>query len=316
MQALRSLIFRPAAVSHARALLTGSYTRPLSLYSLNCRSFVSAATPICSTTPKKPSSSILNLINSRPQKLSNNPTVLSTARYVSNRGPPPPPQFRFKDLANTILSFIPLPIKVAIGIFSLAFFVILAVFPSVMLYLPLLLLPYLAYRRRQNVLRDRAFRRAWDDLAGETAADTTSSRVLTYTSEQLVDMVNDRVRVAIREDGDFIMNQLGLSHPELLELGPCESIDREVQDMDAQVSVTSILRFGLLRRTERVAEVEAAIKSSMFEKVWTEVPSETTTMKITITTEFGKAWELYGMTHEKQERSRIIDIKPSNVRDE
>ncbi|KAK7208310.1 hypothetical protein BZA70DRAFT_273415, partial [Myxozyma melibiosi] len=320
------LAMRPASSLLRLPTVAISWQLPLlnSFSTTTCTLLQSTApSPFNSTGLSSPmKSSVLHTSRSQPLSLPARPKtsglpVMGLARYYAS-GPTPTGMFPFKDLFKVLLSMIPLPIRVGLGIFSVAGFVLIAMYPTILLYLPLLLVPYLIYRRRQNILRDRAFRRAWDDLVGETAADTTASRVSAYTSEQLVAMVNDRLHVALRENAEYLRTELGLLNPKQLELGACENIDREVEDVQGQVAITTVLDFGLVSQEsmQRVADVQAVIKSAMYEKVWEERPSETTSMKVTVTSNSGKAWEIFGVTHEDDaQHSKVIDIKPKSVRD-
>ncbi|KAK9368767.1 hypothetical protein V1509DRAFT_652996 [Lipomyces kononenkoae] len=222
-----------------------------------------------------------------------------------------------------LLALIPTPIKVFVGLFFSAGIVVFIAFPTIVFYLPLAILVWLTFRRRQLVLRDKQFQKVWDEMTSASAVETTREQVRKFDVGQLVRMVENRVNMAIKEDGDLAYEQLGLDPARnrgKLFLGPCEESDREVRINDGYSEVTTILRFSLIRRgtsgrDERVANVTAAITSYLQYQVSKRTDLEKTAMKITIDS-LGKEWTIHGVTNDSEFSSdTVIDIKPRNVKD-
>ncbi|KAK9241244.1 hypothetical protein V1525DRAFT_392545 [Lipomyces kononenkoae] len=249
-------------------------------------------------------------------------TVQGTARHFLS-GREPRKITPFTPLWE-LLELIPTPIKVFVGLFFSAGIIVFIAFPTIIFYLPIAILVWISFRRRQLVLREKQFQKIWDEMTSASAVETTREQVRKFDVGQLVRMVEKRVNMAIKEDGDLAYEQLGLDPARnrgKLFLGPCEESDREVRINNGYSEVTTILRFGLIRHgskgtEERVANVTAAITSYLQYQVSKRADLEKTAMKITIDS-LGKEWTIHGVTTDSEFSSdTVIDVKPRNVKDE
>ncbi|KAK9316018.1 hypothetical protein V1524DRAFT_428050 [Lipomyces starkeyi] len=247
--------------------------------------------------------------------------VQGTARYFLS-GRDPRKITPFTPLWE-LLELIPTPIKVFVGLFFSAGIVVFIAFPTIIFYLPIAILVWITYRRRQLVLREKQFQKVWNEMTSASAVETTREQVRKFDVGQLVKMVENRVKMAIKEDGDLAYEQLGLDPARnrgKLFLNTCEEVDREVRINAGYSEVTTILKFGLMRdggndQPERVANVTAAVTSYLQYQVSKRADLERTAMKITIDS-LGKEWTIHGVTTDSEFSSdTVIDVKPRNVKD-
>ncbi|KAJ8100468.1 hypothetical protein POJ06DRAFT_196306 [Lipomyces tetrasporus] len=248
--------------------------------------------------------------------------VQGTARYILT-GRDPRKITPFTPLWE-LLELVPTPIKVFVGLFFSAGIVVFIAFPTIIFYLPVAILFWITYRRRQLVLREKQFQKLWHEMTSASAVETTTAQVRKFDVAQLVHLVENRVKMAIKEDGDFAYEQLGLDPArsrDKLFLSTCEEADREVRINAGYSEVTTILKFGLMRdgghnHPERVADVTAAVTSYLQYQASKRADLEKTAMKITINSP-GNEWTIHGVTIDSELSSdNVIDVKPRNVKDE
>ncbi|KAK9452770.1 hypothetical protein V1511DRAFT_506934 [Dipodascopsis uninucleata] len=278
--------------------------------------------------PKRDTSAAQSLLlqslvrpNRMPTLISKPLSLSGTRRLIfSGRRAPKSPT---REALMALLQLIPPPLKVLFGMFLVATIVVFVSFPMLALYLPLGLFFYMMWKKRQLNIRGREFRRLFEEMVSQDAVDTSANKMRRLDVQELVAIVEDRVKQAIKEDGDFAYEQMNLNpitDRNKLVLGPCESIDREERINSGFSDIITILKFGMLKQhrngLERVADVTALIKSTLAHTSTSGKDSEKTSMKITVYSE-GKEWTIHGLSRQQSDfesgSGTVIDIKPRDT---
>ncbi|KAK9467774.1 hypothetical protein V1512DRAFT_191696, partial [Lipomyces arxii] len=227
-------------------------------------------------------------------------------------------------LISPLLEFfriVPAPIKVTLALFVSSAVIVFVAFPTLMLYLPLLVLGWMFWRKRQNVKRQMRFQEQFMSMAKKQFSNTTANNFRSLEVADIVPMIEKRVDDEFRTDHDWICKELGMD-PEKsrgsLHLGVCESADREFQILPPMSVVSTSLTFGLMQTaangsSQRVGNVTAVIVSASQapgQSIMGTSERESSSMKITLESH-GKAVVLDGLHNNlNEENDTIIDVKP------